>query len=453
MVAVKSGRGSPDDVAADALYLQAGVIRVDTVRELLDVGRVLAGQPLPNGPRVAVLTNSASPATLALDWLRASGLQVAELSVDTRTELAHQLPADVIVGNPLDLTYRSVPADYRVALQTVLADPNVDSVLGIYTPPLISVRHDVAGTIAEVAKGAGKPVLAVTLGMDDGPLGPGSPVPAFAFPEPAVAALGRISSYAAWRARPVGVVPDLTGIDADAARAIVDHAVELRPEGTLLPLAVAAELLGTYGIPVAPARAVTSVEAAAEAAAALGYPVALKAAGLVRLARSESGGVALDLQDEGELRGAYQRMSAALGTAMAEAIVQRMVPGGVETCATIEAHPAFGPVVAFGLGGAFADAIADRPARSLPLTDLDAAELVSSSRAYDALGALGAEPAEVVDVLLRLGRLADDVPELRRARLNPLLVSTDGPWVLHAEVHVAPVDRTPVAPVRNLAGG
>ena len=112
---------------------------------------------------------------------------------------------------------------------------------------------------------------------------------------------------------------------------------------------------------MAPARAVTSVEAAVDAAATVGYPVALKAAGIARLARSESGGVALDIQDEAELRGTYERMIASLGPAMAEAVVQHMVRGGVETCATIEAHPAFGPVVAFGLGGAFADAIADRP--------------------------------------------------------------------------------------------
>lgn len=453
IIAVKSGRGSPDDAAADALYLQAGVIRVDTVRELLDVGRVLASQPLPNGPRVAVLTNSAGPAMLALDWLRAGGLEVAELAVDTRTELALHLPADVIVDNPLDLTFRSVPADYRAALETVLADPGVDAVLAIHTPPLLSVRHDVAGTIEAVAKGSGKPVLAVTLGLDDGPLEPGSSVPAFAFPEPAVMALGRVSRYAAWRARPEGALPELPGIDRDAAKAIVDHALEVRPGGTLLPLVVAERLLQAYGIPMAPARAVTSLDAAVEAAAEVGYPVALKAAGLARLARSESGGVALDIQDEAELRGSYHRMAASLGPAMAEAVVQHMVQGGVETCATIEAHPAFGPVVAFGLGGAFADAIADRPSRSLPLTDLDAAELVSSSRAHGALVALGADPEAVADVLLRLGLLADDLPEVPRTRLNPLLVSVGGAWVLDAEVHVAPFEHGPAAPVRNLAEG
>jgi acyl-CoA synthetase (NDP forming)/GNAT superfamily N-acetyltransferase len=449
IVAVKSGRGGPDDVAADALYLQAGVVRVDTVRELLDVGRVLAGQPLPGGDRVVVVTNASSPATLALEGLGAAGLRPAELDVDTRAELEHELPAGAIVDNPLDVTVRSEPADYRVALEAVLADAGVDAVLVIYAPPLVPAGHDASATIAAVAEGATKPVLAITLGLDDGPLLPGSSVPAFAFPEPAVAALGRVSRYATWRARPEGHVPALA-VDVDLGRSIVEHALSIRPGGTLLPVVTTQELLGAYGIPTAPARAVTSLEAAVAAGAEVGYPVALKAAGLTRLARSESGGVGLDLQDEAELRGAYQRMAAALGPAMAEAVVQRMVPGGVETCATIESHPSFGSIVTFGLGGAFADVIADRPARSLPLTDLDAAELISASRAAEALVALGADHHRVADLLLRVGLLADDLPEVGRARLNPILVSPEGVWVLDASVHVGPLAAPPVAPVRTL---
>jgi acyl-CoA synthetase (NDP forming) len=279
---------------------------------------------------------------------------------------------------------------------------------------------------------------------------PGSAVPAFAFPEPATAALGRVTRYAAWRSRPEGTVPPLADVDPEAARAIVGHALAVRPEGTLLPLRVAEELLASYGIPTAPARAVTCLDAAMEAADEVGYPVALKAAGIVRLARSESGGVALDVQSRDQLRGTYERMAAALGPAMAEAVVQHMVPGGVETCVSVEAHPAFGPVVSFGLGGAFADMIADRPARSLPLTDLDVAELVSSSRAVEALGALEVDLGLVEDLLMRVGVLADDLPELDRARLNPVLVSPAGIWVLQADLHVAPRSSTPVDPIRSL---
>lgn len=451
IVAVKSGRGQPDDVAADALYQQAGVIRVDSVRQLFDVGRMLEGQPLPAGRRVAVVANADSPAVMALDALRAGGLVPPVLSQATHDALAALVPPQATVASAIDLTHRAPPLLYRDVLAAVLADPGVDAVMAIYAPPIPGLVNDVARAITDAAAGSGKLVVAVTLGLDDGPLAAGSPVPAFAFPETAAGALGRIARYAAWRSRPAGEVPPLGGFDVAAAQAIVDHALEVRPDGTLLPLIVADELLASHGIPMAMARGVTSVDGALAAADEVGYPVALKAGGIERLARSESGGVALDIQGPDELRGSYERMTATLGAAMAEAVVQRMVPGGVETIVTVESHPAFGPVVGFGLGGAFADAIADRPARSLPLTDLDAAELVASSRAAKAIEALGGDVGALVELLLRVGLLVDAVPEIARVRLNPVLVSAGGAWALDSRIHVAPAAPAPDAvPLRRL---
>jgi acyl-CoA synthetase (NDP forming) len=161
--------------------------------------------------------------------------------------------------------------------------------------------------------------------------------------------------------------------------------------------------------------------------------------------------VALDIQGPEQLRGAYERMTSGLGVGMAEAVVQQMVPGGVETIVTMESHPAFGPVIGFGLGGAFADAIADRPARSLPLTDLDAAELVASSRAAGAIEELGGDVAAVDDLLVRVGMLVDAVPEIQAMRLNPVLVSPPGAWALDVRIHVAPAGPPPDAvPLRRL---
>jgi acyl-CoA synthetase (NDP forming)/RimJ/RimL family protein N-acetyltransferase len=451
IVAVKSGRGQPDDIAADALYQQAGVIRVDSVRQLFDVARVLDGQPLPAGRRVAVVANSDSPAILTLDALRAAGLEPAAMGAATCDAIAALAPPEATVGWAIDLTHRAGPRLYGEVLATVLADGAVDAVVAIYAPPISSLVDDVARAITGAAEDSGKPVLAVTLGRDDGPLGPGSPVPAFGFPEPAAAALGRVARYAEWRRRPVGEVPALVGIDVLGAQQVVAHALEVRPGGTLLPLVAAAALLGSHGIPMAPARAVTTVEAALAAADEIGYPVALKAGGVEHLARSESGGVALDIQGPEQLRGAYERMSAGLGDGMAEAVVQQMVPGGVETIVTVESHPAFGPVVGFGLGGAFADAIADRPARSLPLTDLDVAELVASSRAAGAIGALGGDVVAVQELLVRVGLLVDAVPEISALRLNPVLVSPVGAWALDVRIHVAPAAPHPDAvPLRRL---
>jgi len=440
IVAVKAGRGGADDVATDALYLEAGVIRVDTVRQLFDTARVLATQPLPAGDRVAVLSNALSPARLALDSLHAAGLVPARLSADTLAELSHSLPAQARVESAIDLTFRASPADYRHALDTVLADPGVDAVVVIHAPPLVDSLDEVAATITESAARARKAVVAVRLGGDDGRLTEDGAIPAFAFPETAVAALGRVARYADWRRRPEGEEPELDDVRTDAAEALVDEALNARPVGTLLPIRKAGDLLAAYGIGVGQARGVTTLDDALEAAHEVGYPVALKAAGIERLARSEAGGVALDLQDADDLAGAYTRMRSALGLAMAEAIVQRMVPAGVEVMVSIDAHPAFGSVITFGLGGAFADAIADRNVRALPVTDVDARDLVAGARAHEALLRAGADLSAIQDLLVRVARLVEDLPQLDRMVLNPVLCSASGAWVVDARIHVHPVE-------------
>lgn len=452
IVAVRASRdgGSSSegglDGAADGLYQQAGLVPVGTVTELMDVGRVLASQPLPAGSAVAVVTNARSPATLAVGGIVGAGLEAARLTPATCAALAARLPADVVVDNPLDLTHRSQPDDYGFALASVLGDDGVHAALAIYAPPIGDGVDAYARAIADAARTSGKPVLAVALGRDDGPLVPEEPtgVPAFTFPEPAVAALGRVVRYARWRTRPEGTEPDFADTDADAARTLVAHALAVRPTGTLLPLAAIQELLGAYRLPFAAAHAVTTQEAAVAAADDLGYPVALRASGLEHLARSESGGVALDLQSAEQVAGAYARMRTALGAAMAEAVVQRMVPGGVEVMIALRIDVAVGPVVSVGLGGAYADAIADRPARSLPITELDARELVESSRASAALDVTGADRAALEEMVCRVAQLADDVPELSALRLNPVLVAPSGAWAVDAVARVAPVASPPL---------
>src|SRR3954451_9009395 len=271
IVAVKANRSGGDDTAADALYQQAGVIRVDTVREMFNVARILSCQPLPVGGRVAVVANAASPAVLALDGLLASGLEPADLAPATKAALAEQLVPEATVGRAIDLTYRAGAEHYSAALSAVLADEGADAVLAIYAPPIVNAREAVALAITDAAAGSAKPVVAVVLGDDRGLLVPGGKIPVFEFPEPAVAALGRGVRYSAWRARPLGEVKPLDGVDGVLAREVVERGLRARPEGTLLPLRDAQTLLGSFGIPFAPARAVTSLEDALAAGDELGF--------------------------------------------------------------------------------------------------------------------------------------------------------------------------------------
>ncbi|HTN78659.1 MAG TPA: acetate--CoA ligase family protein, partial [Acidimicrobiales bacterium] len=454
IVAVKTG-GGDEDRTVDALFRQTGVIPVAEIAQLFDVARVLDSQPLPGGERVVVLSNAHGAHALAQAALAGAGLRLAELSADTRGHLAAILPNGATVANPVDLTFGAEPADYDGALRSVLADGGVDAAIVIFASALPERHGDVADVIvaAHVAHPT-KPVLASVLGVEDRGLrdDAGHVVPAFAFPETAVATLGRVAEHARWKRRPEGITPDPVGlgIDLERAEALVAHALDVRPSGTLLPWSVAAELLGLFGIGVAPAVAVASLHDALAAAGRLGYPVALKATGMTRVGRSEEAGVALDLHDDDAVRGAYRRMSDGLGIGMNEALVQTMIRPGLETAVGIHHDPTFGPVVTFGLGGAFASAIADTATRVTPLTESDAADLVRSARAWGVLEGGDYAVDAVEDLLLRVGMLADLMPEIAQLTMNPVLISATSATAVDLSLRVAPPPPDPNPAARRM---
>ena len=383
IVAVKTGGGDADRTV-DALFRQTGVIPVSQLAELFDVARVLESQPLPSGARVAVLSNAHGALSLAQAAVAQWGLELAEIGSDALGHLAAALPTGASVTNPVDLTFGAEPSDYDVALRTVLAEDGVDSALVIFASPLPSRVEDIASVIvAAHVSYPEKPVLASVLGLGDRGLHgeTASTVPAFAFPETAVATLARVH-----RARIVEAPPRRRRSRCGRSR----H--RSRPGGRAGAARTGREAVGHAPAMVGrgrPARqlrsrrgagdAVTSVEAAVDAADALGYPVALKATGMTRRGRSEAAGVALDLHDAQAVRAAYGRMQQSLGVGMAEALVQTMIEPGLETAVGIRHDTTFGPVVTFGLGGAFARAIADSATRVTPLTDRDAHDLVRAA--------------------------------------------------------------------------
>ena len=451
IVAVRAGASG--DPTTAALYEQAGVIRVHTVRQLFDTARVLVGPPLPRGNRVMVVSNAVSPALLALDTAQVEGLAPAELGVDLIDDLLAPLPAGSSVeGGALQLTHRAMPADYAHAVRVLLAADAVDALVVIFAPPLPDLTALPAHALLELEPELTKPLVTVIVGLDDGPLAKGSRIPVFAFPEPAVGALGRIARYVTSQDRmPLGEPRRPDGIDVEAAEAIIEQALRVHPEGTMLPLRAAEGLLRAYGVSVSAGRAVTSEDAAVDAAnEELGYPVALKANGIVRRGRSERAGVALDLHDAAEVRRAWQGITEELGAAaMVEAVVQAMAPPGAELRVAVEPHPLLGPVLTFGLGGVLADAIDDRVPRLVPFGTGDAAAVIEASRAGRALDGDPRVNEAVIDLLERVGWLADDHPELDRLVINPALGSAEGAWVVDVTAHVRPAPR-PTDPVRRL---
>ena len=462
IVVVKSGRSAAGsraasshtaalaspDVAVDALFRQAGVIRVDTLDELLATAMLLAHQPVPAGRRVAIVSNAGGPGILAADACAGAGLEVPELSESTQHALRALVARDASVRNPIDLVAGATAEQFGHALRAALQDDSIDALLAIFVPPLVTRAEDVAQAIAGAAAVAGeKPVVACFLGRAGVPAelrGDGSrrTIPSFAFPEGAAHALGRVADLADWRRRPVGRVPVFDDVDVAGAHAIVAGVLATCPEGTWLDQRDAGALLACFGIPAVGFSVVTSSESAIAAAEQLGYPVALKAAAPELVHKSDVGGVVLDLRDASAVEAAYAEMARALGDAMGGAVVQQMVPSGVETIVGVTHDPSFGPLVLFGLGGVTAELLADRALRIVPITDEDAQELVRSLRGSPLLFGYRGRPAVDVgaleNLLLRVGYLADDVSEISEMDLNPVIVGADGVVAVDVKIHVAP---------------
>jgi acetyl coenzyme A synthetase (ADP forming)-like protein len=422
------------EAAVDALFHQAGVIRVDTLEELLDVTGLLEGQPLPRGRRVAVLTNAGGLGILCADACDAAGLSLSALADETVAALRAVLPAEASLSNPVDMLGSAVGTTYESVLPALLRDPGVDAVIVLFVPPVVAGAEEVAGAIARAVEqeeaAEGKPVLACVISQTGTP--PqllSAPVAAFDYPESAARALGRAAERAEWLRRPQGRVPELDGVDLAAARVVIQEAGE-----RWLGPGEVRRLLQAYGLPVVAERVAGTLEETLAAADELGYPVVVKTAA-AGVHKTEHGGVALDLRDRDAVTEAATRIGLPV-------LVQPFLHGGVEMLVGAFQDPVFGPLVALGPGGTMAELIGDAGFRLAPLTDTDADELVQSGKAGLLVrGFRGAPPADVRalgDVVLRISRLADDLAEVSELDLNPVIAGPDGCVVVDARARIGP---------------
>lgn len=421
------------DVAVDALFREAGVIRARTLDELIDVASLLSAQPVPRGRRVALVTNAGGLGILAADACEASGLELPQPSDETRTALAEVMPAEGSSANPIDLLGGATAERFAEVLTPVLADPVFDATIVLFVPTVGSDEAEVGAAISRAAANAAdKPVLCVFVSAKGAPpsLRSIAEVPTFAYPEAAARALGRAAERGEWLRRPAGTVPDLDR-DRDEAQAVVREAIAAG--GGWLDTEPTRRLLEAYGIPLVPERVVDTPDAAVRAAHELGFPVVVKTA-VPGAHKTEQGGVVLDLGDDQQVRAAAQRLDGPL-------LVQPFVRGGTELLAGAVQDPVFGPLVAFGPGGILAELIGEARFRLAPLTDLDARELARSGKAGRLVAGFRSAPqadeAALVDLLLRLSLLADDSPEVAELDLNPVLALPDGCLAVDARVRIA----------------
>jgi acyl-CoA synthetase (NDP forming) len=421
IVAVRTGAAASGEMGG-ALYQQAGLIEVPTVPDLLETVRVMATQPVLDGPRVAVVTNSRSPGTLARAALESAGLA----------------PVD----GPITLDWSAAASDYPDAIRAALDSDDVDGVFVIHAPAVAEDVDAAARHIDAAADGASKPVIAVVLGGADGPVTPTSRIPAFTFPEQAAAVLGRSYAYARWRRNEAEAPADVARpVNPAAAHQIITEAVAELTAGVestfaTIDLATKRRLLEAYGIHMAEATE-SDPDRAVGDARRIGYPVAVKAVRR-RPGRSARAGVALDLANDDDVVDAIAVMRDSLGADADDLIVQAMTAPGVDVRIRCEHDERLGAIVSVGLGGAQADAIDDRTSRLAPVSPASAAAMLTETRLTAALDSVGFDSSALVDAVVAAAQLASDHPEIAELDLNPVIVSDDGAVVTDAVIDIVP---------------
>jgi acyl-CoA synthetase (NDP forming) len=436
------------------------VIRANTIDEMFDIAACLDWQPLPTGRRVAIVTNAGGPGILAVDACIDAGLDVAEFGEATRARLAAFLPPEAAIGNPVDMVASAGADEYRRTIEIALTSTETDALIVIFTPV---DRRKAAATIDAIRDGiaagrrAGAPaktVLACLL-AEPGALtpleleAPPERVPIYAFPENAARALGKIAAYANWRSQPPALFWSFDDMRAADARELCRAVVHSRGDDWLTGEETQ-RVLNAFALPLVPTVVADSADDAAALAATFGFPVVAKLATRQLLHKSDVGAVHVGLSSASAVRSAFEELTALAAVhgganrAGGEGVViQPMISGGVETMIGMTDDPVFGPLVAFGLGGIYVEVLGDVRFRIAPLTDRDAYDLVRGIRGFKLLeGFRGQAPADLDalrELLLRISRLAEEVPEIRELDLNPVIALSPGHGcrIVDARIRVA----------------
>jgi acyl-CoA synthetase (NDP forming)/GNAT superfamily N-acetyltransferase len=433
-------------VTRDALFRQAGVLAVDRLDELSELIALLSWQPLPPGRRVGVISNAGGAGVLAADACEANGLVVPQLGESTQRALRRLLPAAAATGNPVDTTAVISAEVFGAAVSCLREDPQVDAVLAVTVPTALT---DPFPGIAESAarSAAPTPLLAVQLGQPEHVRGvpvPGADgrIPTFADPAAAATALAHAVTRSTWLRHPRGVpMPDIDG-DLPRARELVTRFLADFPEGGWLEPGDVQTLIQAFGLPVWETVLAADAEQAVAAFTAAGRPVAVKAVADGVLHKAAAGGVRLGLADREAVAAAAAALVARFGSRLRGLLVQPMAPAGPELLVGVVGDPVFGPLVTVGLGGTSTDLVADRAHRLVPLTDVDAMEMLGEFRAgarlFDPHRSPPLDPRGVQDVIARVGQLAELLPEVVELDLNPVIIGPDGCVVVDARIRVTP---------------
>jgi len=447
-----TGSMATSDVSTDVLFKYAGILRVATMEELFDVASLLSNQPLPKGRKLAILTNGGGPGIIAADASARHNLALPQFSPETIAKLKSVIKRDIVINNPLDTTAGATAQEFHDILQVLANEKDIDAVLCIFIPPIVSnldASEDAIRSVAPVFWKQQKPLLACFLGERGSQAKLGSNghfVPCYPFPEEAVSALARAVEYSENLRKPAGTFPKLEGIERGKARRIIEKAMtenSQRPFWLSVPETY--DLLGCYGIRLAPMAVAKTAAEAADAAAKMGFPVVVKLVSATITHKTDVGGVVIGLRSKNDVKKAFDNIHGHLvklgrENEMQGVMVQRMVMDGIETIVGVTQDPSFGPLMMFGAGGIYAELLKDVTIRLPPLTDLDAREMIKSIKMAKMLEGYRDTPAAdteaVEDLLLRLSAMVEDIHQISELDFNPVKVMPKGAgyWVVDARI-------------------
>ncbi|MCE5268232.1 MAG: acetate--CoA ligase family protein [Planctomycetaceae bacterium] len=438
--AVSSHTGSlaGSDSVYDALLVQSGVQRVDTIAELFDYATIYTAQPLPRGNRVAIITNAGGPGIMATDAAVRCGLKLAELSESTKESLKKSLPPTASTRNPVDVVGDARADRYEAAIRTVLSDKNVDMGVVILTPQSTTEPTETAAIIPEAIKGIDKPVVCSFMGAKDVAGGVKllreAAIPSYPLPEDGIKSLAAASWLVALQDLPRRQTPEFKNLEVDRAKKIVADLLNNHTE-RYLTQADCRPLLSCYGLPLLKSAIAKNVEEAVKAAESFGAPVVMKVMSADVVHKYDAGGVILNVHGGEEARAAYNKILANVEKAVPGAkiegiLVEEMARKGVEVILGASRDERFGPLMMFGLGGTLVEVLKDVSFRLAPMWQTSAERMVRQIRSFKVLdGFRGNPPSDVpaiVDTLLRLSAMVCNHPEISECDINPLIVHANG---------------------------
>ncbi|MFX4262372.1 acetate--CoA ligase alpha subunit [Pelotomaculum propionicicum] len=443
-----TGALAGSELAYNTAFKRCGVLRVSSMSELFDLAISFVNQPVPQGDRVAIVTNSGGPGIIATDKVEAHGLQMARFDRDTIEELRSYLPAEAGIYNPVDVLGDAKADRFRFALEKVFKDENVDSVVLLLCPVAVTEPLDTARALVDFSRlYPEKTVVSAYMGgkslAEGAALLSGSGIPCFSMPEPAVAVIAGMTSYrkmkerAGAEGRKTDIKPDLKTVKA------VFYDVK-RDNRLALLGSEAAEVIEAYGIAAAPTILSQNPDEAAEIADQLGYPVVLKIASPKIMHKTDVGGVISGIQSAEEVKNAYVNIIENVHRYLPKVVpygieIQKMVPKGIELIVGMTRDVQFGPLIGFGLGGIFVNLIKDVSFRlAQGLTSAEITEMIAETKAYSLMkGYRGDSPVDILAVseaIRRLAVLATDFPEITEIDINPVFAYEDGIAALDVKI-------------------